>query len=717
MRQFRDLPLGRRLIIAMMLASCVTLLLSSLSFITHDIFSMRKSAGEDMETLAQIVGAASAASIVFNDAKSAYETLDMLADQEHITVAAIYNASGEVLAEYHAGSADTGSLPAPLGVRQTLFVDNDVEVYSPVLLDGKSVGSVFIRSDLSKLQQRVDWYLRMVVLVLVFSLCVAYVLSRFLQRVLAGPVVELAALARRITTDRNYGLRAARESGGEVGDLIVSFNEMLDEIQSRDKALAAHRDRLEDTIARRTAEIERANVDLELAKEKAETAAARLAHQAFHDALTGLPNRSLLNDRLAIALAHARRTQTRLALLFLDLDDFKLINDTLGHEVGDELLCCVADILKNCLRSEDTVARLGGDEFMVLLPDIEHREDAGRVAQMIIERLSRPLECTGRELHLAVSIGISIFPEDGVESVDLMRSADASMYRAKAAGRNLFMYYQTEIGADSSRRLAMENQLRRALERNELFLDYQVQVSGAEQRIVGVEALVRWRNPEFGLVPPDQFIPLAEDIGLISEIGEWVLQEACGQGCRWHAAGFADLKIAVNLSPRQFRRTQVEDMVRRVLADTGFSARCLELEITENLSMQNIQTTIETLGILNECGVRLSLDDFGTGYSSLSYLTRLPVHALKIDRAFVRDIPDNRDDAALARAIVVMAQQLGLEVVAEGVETVQQLRFFKEIGCDTLQGYLFGRPQSPDAIGQLLEQCGADRLISVSEPV
>ncbi len=702
MRQFRDLPLSQRLILVLMLASCATLLLSSASFITNDILSMRKSAGDDLDTLTQMVGAASTAAIVFGDGRAAEETLGILSNQTQIKSAAIYNIQGEVLAEYHSDELLNGQLPTRLAIGQVLFIDDHVELYSSVRLEGKIIGSVFIRSDLKKLDKRLAWYFRVVLMVLVISLIVAYLLSQRLQEIIAGPVVRLAELARKITNDKDYALRAVRETSDEVGDLITSFNGMLDEIQSRDSALAKHRDSLEATVAQRTAEIEETNKRLELAKEKAETAAANLAHQAFHDALTGLPNRTLLNDRLTIALAHAEREDEKLALLFLDLDDFKLINDTLGHEIGDELLCAVSGVLENCIRAEDTVARLGGDEFMILLAGIENNEDAGCVAQKVIDTLRQPLICSGHELHLAVSIGISIFPEDGTNGVELMRAADASMYRAKSTGRNLYMYYQMDIGAASCRRLALENHLRNAIKLNEFSLHYQPQVTPEEQQIVGVEALIRWNNHELGLVMPDQFIPLAEDIGLISEIGEWVMREACRQGKRWHDMGYRDLQVAVNLSPRQFRRHHVEEVVTRVLSETGFPADRLELEITENLSMQNVQTTIVTLQVLQGMGVKLAIDDFGTGYSSLSYLTKFPIHTLKIDRSFVRDIPKDREDSALAKAIIVMAQGLGLRVVAEGIETREQMLFFRKNRCDVLQGYLFGKPLPADELEKLL---------------
>ncbi len=697
----QDLPLSRRLTNVMMLASSTTLILASILFIANDIFAMRKNIEDELKSLVQIVSASSVAAIMFDDNQSAEETLGILSNLPNIKSAAIYTGLGENLASYGEYSEDTLIEIMPY---QVLFSSGYIEIYNPVELDGQRLGTVYVRSDLGKFKERLNWYLGVVAIVLMCALIVAFLLSRRLQKGIADPIVQLANTARRVSTEKDYSVRASREGEHEIGDLIDGFNEMLGEIQLRDNELAQHRSGLERIVAQRTGELEQSNFQLENEKNKAEQAAARLAHQAFHDALTGLPNRTLLTDRMSVAMSHAKRENEKLALLFLDLDGFKLINDSLGHDVGDQLLIWIAELLQRCVREEDTVARLGGDEFMILLSGIEHNRDAGTVAQKVLETLHQPLNCCGHNLHVSASIGISIYPDDASDSVDLMRCADASMYRAKENGKNAFMYYQVDIGEASSRRLTLESQLRNAVTANELFLDYQPQVSTVDQQVIGVEALVRWKNPLFGQLSPDQFIPIAEDIGVIQEIGEWVMFEACAQAKRWHDMGYHTLQMAVNLSPRQFVKNSIELLVQNALGETRLPAQFLEIEITENLSMQNVTKTISTLNIIKEMGVNIAIDDFGTGYSSLNYLTKYPVDTLKIDRSFVKDIPQNKDDAALAKAIVVMAHGLGLRVVAEGVETKAQLDFFKLHQCDVIQGYYFGKPQSVKLISLMLQK-------------
>lgn len=704
MHAFGDLPLQRRLVLVMMLTSCAALLFASAAFVTNDIVNLRRSIGEDLTTLTRIIGASSTAAVTFGDRVSAEETLETLENQPHILAAAIYFRDGELLAEYFRAELGEASLPPPMSEDSLMFWDNYVDIYRGIYLDGERIGTIFMRSDVQKLNSRLLWYLLVVAVVLAFSLLLAFLVSKGFQRLITDPIVRLAGTARRISVEKNYALRASAEGQDEIRDLIDGFNEMLDEIQRRDVELKRHRERLEEMVARRTAELQQANLELAEAKDRAESAARRLAHQAYHDALTGLPNRVLLNDRLSVALAHAERNQSLLALLFLDVDQFKLINDTLGHASGDTLLCMIAERLQECVRSEDTIARLGGDEFMILLPYIQHAEDAAEVAHKITEALNRPLVVEGQELHLTISIGISIYPDDGGDVETLMRNADASMYRAKESGRNQYMFYRPDMAVASYRRLALESQLRRVVERDELRLFFQPQVMASDSGIIGAEALLRWENPDMGMLGPDQFIPLAEEIGVIEAIGEWVMLTACQHAQRWQAAGYEGFRVSVNLSARQFQRDYMQTMVQAVLDETGLPSGSLELEITESLSMQNVHATIETLNALHAMGVQIAIDDFGTGYSSLSYLKKFPIHTVKIDRSFVQDIPEDRDDAALASAIIAMAHSLGLRVVAEGVETDDQLRFFRAQACDLLQGYLFGRPVPASEFAQLLAE-------------
>jgi diguanylate cyclase (GGDEF)-like protein len=419
-------------------------------------------------------------------------------------------------------------------------------------------------------------------------------------------------------------------------------------------------------------------------------AEAHLNHLANHDALTGLPNRNLLNDRLLHAIA--RRRENMAAVLFLDLDRFKLINDSYGHDVGDELLRAVATRLTACLRDEDTVARLGGDEFVVLLEDLSGVDAAASIAGKLASRLAEPLVIGGRELPVSASIGIALYPRDGLDPQDLLKNADTAMYRAKEAGRGGFCFFAGEMNAHALRRLTLENELRRALDNNELEVFYQPQVMMSDGRLIGAEALVRWRHPLKGLVSPIDFIPVAEETGLIVALGEQVLRMACRQIADWQQRGLPPLTVAVNLSPRQFRQADLVEAIAAILAETGVDPACLELEITESAAMQNADSTIAALQRLRAMGVSLAIDDFGTGYSSLSYLKRFPIDKLKIDRSFILGIPEDGDDTAIVQAIAAMAGSLGLKLLAEGVENEAQRAFLAAQGCAAAQGYLFGRP-------------------------
>ncbi|MEW6646462.1 MAG: EAL domain-containing protein [Pseudomonadota bacterium] len=417
----------------------------------------------------------------------------------------------------------------------------------------------------------------------------------------------------------------------------------------------------------------------------------RINHLAHFDLLTDLPNRVLLQDRLQNALERMRRSGQPLAVLFLDLDRFKNVNDSLGHPVGDRLLQVVAHRLNAVVRDQDTVARLGGDEFLLILEDLHDPQHAGVVARKILERLSEPARVDQHDLYIGASIGISIFPNDGTDSDVLIKNADTAMYRAKEMGRNNYQFYTPELTRLSLERFELECGLRQALEREELLLHYQPQATLHDARCIGAEALVRWQHPEKGLIPPDRFIPLAEETGLIQALGRWVLRTACKQAKRWQEQG-RPLRIAVNLSGQQIVHGDIVATVSEVLGETGLDPRWLELEITEGFVLSHAETGVRTLERLKALGITLAIDDFGTGYSSLSYLKRLPVDRLKIDRSFVQGVPGDRDDAAIVATIIAMARSLQLEVIAEGVETAVQLAFLREQGCDEYQGYLLGRP-------------------------
>ncbi|MHB0888843.1 putative bifunctional diguanylate cyclase/phosphodiesterase [Acidithiobacillus sp.] len=448
-----------------------------------------------------------------------------------------------------------------------------------------------------------------------------------------------------------------------------------------------------------------ATIEAHALAEEIEKAKVRMAHLSQHDALTDLPNRILLNDRLGQAIALARRQGKQLAVMFLDLDRFKHINDSLGHAVGDHLLQSVAKRLTAGVRSSDTVCRQGGDEFVILLADVEHAGDAALSAQKILAALTAPHHINQRELHVTVSIGISIYPQDGQDADTLIKSADTAMYHAKEGGRNNYQFFEPEMNVQAVERHTIEGGLRRALERQEFMLHYQPKINLESGTISGVEALVRWQHPQRGLILPEQFVWIAEDCGLIVPIGVWVLREACRQARTWQDAGLPPIPVAVNISAVQFRHKDFLESLAAILKDTGLAPRYLELELTESVLMHDADFTTSVLKALKAMGIRLAIDDFGTGYSSLSYLTRFPIDTLKIDQSFLRDITNataDSDDAAIVAAVVSMGKSLNQRVIAEGVETREQLAFLQAQGCGEGQGFYFSRPVTAEELAELL---------------
>jgi diguanylate cyclase (GGDEF)-like protein len=429
----------------------------------------------------------------------------------------------------------------------------------------------------------------------------------------------------------------------------------------------------------------------------------RVHHIAFHDDLTSLPNRLMLAQRLDQALSRNRRASMKLAILYMNLDRFKVINDSLGHETGDVLLRQVADRLRAQSREGDTVARVGGDEFVVLMENCWNAADISACAQRLVEQLSTPYLLDQKDCHVTLSIGISIFPADGSDSQSLLKAADVAMYRAKELGRNNYQYYLPTMNVHTLERLELESDLRHALERGEFSLHYQPKVEIASGLITGVEALLRWKHPVRGLVPPLDFIPLAEETGLIVPIGEWVLATACARTNAWQGRGLPKLSVAVNLSARQFADSMLLAKLTRIIHASGLDPAYLELEITESVVMANGECAVAVLEKLKHIGVQIAIDDFGTGYSSLAYLKRFPIDTLKVDRSFIRDIPADSGDMKITRAIVAMAHSLRLKVVAEGVETAEQLQFLRSLSCDAVQGYFLYRPLKEDEVADALK--------------
>lgn len=423
---------------------------------------------------------------------------------------------------------------------------------------------------------------------------------------------------------------------------------------------------------------------------------AQIKHMSTHDALTGLPNRVMAKDLFELAASFAAKSDFKVAVIFLDLDNFKTINDSLGHTAGDTLLRAAAQLLRDCVRDTDTLSRQGGDEFLIMMSELDDIKTVSVIVEKILGCLAVPFDISGVELSISVSMGIAMYPEDGKDFDTLLKKADTAMYQAKESGRNTYRFFTEKMNVDVTEHMRIRHGLRQALEHDEFVLHYQPQINLVSGNIVGAEALIRWNHPELGMIPPGRFIPIAEDCGLIVQMGDWVLLEACRQAATWRDAGLAEILMAVNISSVQFKNHNLEHSVIQALVDSGLDARYLELELTESILIQDGENVLKSIQRLKSLGVQLSIDDFGTGYSSLSYLKRFAVDKLKIDQSFVRDMASDPNDAAIVQAIIQMARSLKLKTIAEGVEDEHQLAILVQQECDEVQGYYYARPMPAD---------------------
>ena len=682
--KFRDLPIRHKLGAINLVTTGLALCLATAVLIVTEFFSYRQTLLEDVRVQAAMIGENSAAALVFNDARGAQEILSGLAASPSVVQAAVFDARGTLLAVYRrAGTkAMPPAQPDPDGDRVTW---RRLEVFHGVRVKGERTGTVYVHADLDKLYARILWYAVLVTVAVLAALAAALLLLGRLQHGITGPLMRLVGIMREVSQTKNYAARAAVDSRDEVGALASGFNAMLIQIEGH------QRDLTQELQERKRAE-------------------QRLDYLAHYDTVTHLPNRHFFNEKLKLAIPLALGTGNHAALLFIDLDNFKIVNDTLGHQIGDRLLKSVAERLGASLRRGDMICRIGGDEFAVILEGLGSRDDASMVAQKLHHSLSQVFVLDTHEIFVSASIGISVCPDDGTESDTLLRHADTAMYYAKERGKNNFQYFQAEMTGKVLKRLTLETHLRRALEREEFTLYYQPQYDLKTRGIVGVEALLRWRHPELGVVNPGEFIPVAEETGLIVPIGEWVLRTACRQWSTWKATVGA-VPVAVNVSGRQFQEDRLVDLVLDIVAETGIESSQLTLELTESTLMDNSETMLEKLRRFERAGIQLSIDDFGTGYSSMSYLTRFPVNTLKIDRSFVRDIPGDADDVAIAKTIIAMGESLNLKIVAEGVENLEQVNFLQAYPSVAVQGYYFSRPVPVEALTALLQeqQAGAAR--------
>jgi diguanylate cyclase (GGDEF)-like protein len=672
----RDMSLGTKILMALAVSAGSAVLVMLLVVSIGSLLRLQHHAYEQMTALADVTGQNSKAALIFGDVTSAMETLAPLRSNTLVASAAIYDRNGNLFAALPAFSGaprfqSAAALATIADVHDVRnLISGTANLMLPITKDGENIGAIFMVADLVPLRREWLTEVTLMLTAAVAAFSIALVLAVYMRRLIAGPLHELSTAVAKVADNQDYSLRVKLCSDDEIGQLMGRFNDMLGQIEHRD---------------------------------------GEIRQLAFYDPLTRLPNRRLLRDRLKQALAACTRKVRHGALLFIDMDNFKTLNDTLGHDFGDMLLQQVALRLSACVREGDTVARLGGDEFVVMLEDlgknlneaIAQTEAAG---EKVLVTLNQVYLLANQEYYSTPSIGITLFANDDENIDDLLKRADLAMYQAKAAGRNTLRFFDPAMQAAVTARAALDNDLREALREKQFVLYYQPQVDQA-RRITGAEALLRWHHPQRGLVSPADFIPLAEETGLILPLGQWVLETACTQLVRWAAhPETSHLTMAVNVSAHQFSQNEFADQVLAVLKNTGANPRKLKLELTESLLVDDVEDTIIKMATLKAEGVAFSLDDFGTGYSSLSYLKRLPLDQLKIDQSFVRDILSDPNDAAIARTIVGLAGSMGLAVIAEGVETEAQLNLLAANGCHAYQGYLFSRPQPVHAFEDLVRQ-------------
>ena len=685
----RYVSIRYRLLLINLTVSGLAILLVGLSILFEQYLTLRKSELQDLQVHAEIIGTNTSAALVFNDRVTASEILAALRVVPDIEYAILFDARGEAFADFWHSEHAIHPVTLNTTKRQAHMGWEYIQVTEPIRLQDELIGHLLVRSSLEQFWHGMWRQMAVGIMVLVGVFLLVWLLISRLHLAIIEPLLELTRLMQRVSRQEDFAIRATVTSRDELGLLARGFNSMLEQLQRRDIELEQHRAGLEELVGLRTRELEQ---------------------MATLDALTGLPNRLLATDRLATAILDAERSQTLVALLFLDLDHFKEINNTLGHSVGDQLLCEVAARLSGSLRKGDTVACFGGDEFVVIMRGIAKTSDLELLVTRLSEVVAQPLTLGDETVQISASIGIALYPQDGDNEQLLLRNADTAMYRAKELGRNNHQYYTEELNIRLVERTTLLAELRQAVAQQQFELHYQAQADMASGCIVAMEALLRWNHPRLGRMSPDDFIGLAEESGLIVPIGSWVLQEGCRQLRIWREEGLSTLRLAINVAAKQLSEGGLVENVRLALAENDLPGDALELELTETDVMDNPELAAEQFRRLHALGASIAIDDFGMGYSSLSYLKRFSFDRLKIDQSFVRHMVNNSEDAAIVRTIIAIAHSLGMAVIAEGVEDVAAMNYLWEHGCQEMQGYLISRPIPAKEAGELLREGLPERL-------
>lgn len=675
------LTLKRRQMLTVIVVSTIVLMAASVAFFVNDYISLKGVIRDNIQNKATFIAANSTAALVFDDSRAAQDTLEMVSVDESILLAALYDADRGIFARFTRPghqSLQPEVFPEP-GIR---FGDEAATLLQPVEFHQQTQGWLYLVYDLGDLQARYTAYAKVGLAIFVLGILLAWFMSSLSQRFITAPIVQLATLVDRIGRTKNYSERMHVQREDELGVLIRGFNTMLSAIQERESELQRHGERLESLVELRT---------------------QQLHHRANYDALTRLPNRYLLMEKLHQAIESARRTNRNMALLLIDLDRFKIINDSLGHHVGDELLQVLSTRLSSISRIDDSVGRLGGDEFVILLGNITRSNDAELVANKVMEELAEPFVLQHHRLHISVSIGISVFPKDADDAAGLLRRADISMYRSKTQGKSAYSFYDSAMD-DSNKRLLLESKLRNAMANDELYMLYQPQVCLKTNTICGVEALMRWSNAELGDIYPGEFVPVAVEIGLINELTGWAVDSVCRQQRLWADQGMEPVKTAINVSAADLLLADFVEKTRASIDEYDIDPRNIELEITEDVFLDGTDQIVNALRELKLMGVAIAIDDFGTGYSSLSYLRDFPVDLLKLDGSFVDRIHESEKSRGIVASAISLAHGLGLQIVAECVETQTQFEFLREHNCDIIQGHYFSGALAGDALSIFLSQ-------------
>ncbi|MEO7496359.1 MAG: EAL domain-containing protein [Massilia sp.] len=663
---------------ANLVTSGTVILLSTLFLLGIQIYFFSSALVRQTQVQATMASENMSAAIVFNDKNAASEILAAMRVVPDVQSAVVYDNERRPFASFlrEAGAAPAAAQP-DLAKGYALSYRH-ITVVEPLIVKRQRLGTLIVQSGLESVYRQLGLYLALTIPVMLAVLGIAHLVLSRLQRFITDPILALSSVSAQISRLGDYSIRAQVSSLADIGMLSKAFNTMLDRIQKRESELEAE-----------IAERKRVEVKLD-----------RLAH---FDDVTQLHNRHYFNDRLESVIKRSQQFKERTVLMFIDLDDFKTVNDTLGHDIGDELLRLVSARLAETLRFGDVISRIGGDEFAIILENVSQTSVASLIAEKCLARIAQPFAISGHEIHVGASIGISVYPDDAANMHELLKYADTAMYYAKNNGKNSYRLFTSSMQEDAHKRFTIDNNLRRALERGEFILHYQPQLDLRSGVISGAEALIRWLHPDLGIINPADFIPIAEDTGVIVRIGEWVLREACRELRKWHAAGYR-LRMSINLSGRQLREADFVATVLAIVAETGVDPHWLELELTESMLMDASPLIVEKLHALRRAGIQLAIDDFGTGYSSMSYLKTFPVGTLKIDRSFVCDLPHNTQDAAITKAIIAMARSLRMDIVAEGIETAEQGEFLRANGCDKGQGYYYSKPLPASQVWDLLKR-------------